>query len=85
MIWRKRKLLFWVTWLTIRLWQQPKLTAFENFTVATHVNQLRSFLEVCFWYSHFVDNYTEIVTPLTELKKMLPMGTYKEQRAFEIM
>lgn len=65
--------------------QPEKLNAIREFPIPHRVKELRSFLGVCNWYSQFVDNYTDTITPLTNLLKQGTKWRWgqTEQNAFE--
>ena len=67
--------------------QPEKLEGINKFPVPRKVKDLRRFLGVCNWYSQFVDNYADIIAPLTDLLKKGTKWRWTgvEQNAFDLI
>ena len=62
-----------------------KIEAIKSWKVPSNVKELKSFLGLCNYYKKFIDNYSTLAKPLTELTSLKVEFSWNEgcQRAFE--
>ena len=49
--------------------QESKLSAIESFALPTTIKEVRTFLGITGYYRRFIENYSSIAAPLTDLTK----------------
>ncbi|GFT01023.1 retrovirus-related Pol polyprotein from transposon 297 [Trichonephila clavipes] len=83
---RVKYLGLWITPQGIKV-DHEKTSAILGIPPPENVKQLQSFLQTCSWYRKFIDNFSEIARPLSNLtkKKAFWKRSAEEEKAFQTL